>query len=383
MNQSFHERASLSIHTFFVLACIGMIGFSLYLTQHYFNIYFPDNLTSNALCDMGAFFNCDITTLSPLSNIKGIPISIFGAIMGVFGLGFYMVKTEEYAKNLNLLFTLNAIGCLVLFGYSLFFLGGLCPFCSLYYVCAFIASGILFKYKTPIGFSPKWGSLQLLTLALIGGLVLNNVQGKEKRILSLKKDLIKQYDELPNLGLPSFSSEFRTASATEEFAQAPIQITKFSDFQCPACKHLSETLTKVKRAYKGKINIQYFFYPLDMNCNPEMKRPMHEFACQAAYLATCLPQKFTELEHTFFENQNKINKKWLDNYAKKEGVEACYNAPETKEKVKKMLTAAAPFNVRSTPTFLLNGVKIEGGLPFNQLTILLDHILEKYNNGQK
>lgn len=161
------------------------------------------------------------------------------------------------------------------------------------------------------------------------------------------------------------------------FKDAPIRIVKFSDFECHACSMLSEILHKIAVQYKGKVAIDYFFYPLDHNCNPEMNRPMHQFACYAAYVAACSPDQFSEIENTLFSNQPKLSKDYVDQLAKKYGTTECMNKPETKEKVVSYVNQAKAFGVKSTPTFLLNGVKIEGVLPLDQLKILIDHILAK------
>ena len=103
-------------------------------------------------------------------------------------------------------------------------------------------------------------------------------------------------------------------------------------------------------------------------------------ACQAAYLAACLPQKFSQVEKDIFDNQEGLSQAWLEDYAKKENVSDCYQSPETKNKVTEYIGLATPFNIRSTPTLILNGVKIEGVLPYGQLKVLLDHLVNRADN---
>src|SRR5690606_8714908 len=106
-------------------------------------------------------------------------------------------------------------------------------------------------------------------------------------------------------------------------------------------------------------------------------RPLHPFACKAAYLAACLPDKFAEVEAKIFANQDGLSDSWLEDYAKKENVLDCYKSEDTKAKVTEYISRSAPFNIRSTPTVILNGVKIEGVLPYNQLKILLDELVSR------
>jgi protein-disulfide isomerase len=52
-------------------------------------------------------------------------------------------------------------------------------------------------------------------------------------------------------------------------------------------------------------------------------------------------------------------------------------APATKEKVQTLIKESTPFNIRSTPTMILNGVKIEGVLPRNQMMALIEGLLKR------
>jgi protein-disulfide isomerase len=133
----------------------------------------------------------------------------------------------------------------------------------------------------------------------------------------------------------------------------------------------------MEKRYKGDINIQYIFYPLDMSCNDAIKRPIMQYSCQAAYLATCLEKDFVKVHDDIFANQANLNSKWINNYAKKRGVEECLKDPKTKEKVVSVIELSRPFNVTSTPTMLINGAKIAGVIPPNQLFLLLDGVLGK------
>ena len=193
--------------------------------------------------------------------------------------------------------------------------------------------------------------------------------------------LIDQFKNLENLGKPKMDSPFRIASSSNEFTDSPIQLSIFSDFQCPACKALANMMHPIARKYKGKINIQYYYYPLDSACNSAVQRSIHPLACKAAYLATCLPDKWVQVHDEIFENQGSLSLDWVLKYAKKNDVVECTNDSKTKELVVKIIDEAKQFNVQSTPTMLLNGVKIEGALPLNQMYILMDELIKKAENN--
>lgn len=380
--RSFYLGQNFNMQVIGGIAAFAMVALSIYLTKHYFDVVYPSgNLTGSALCNINSFFNCDVATTSKASNILGVPISLLGLLMGLLVFSGFFFKSEGLEKTVHTLLYINAAGCTILFIFSLVALGGLCPACTLYYIFSFAALFAFIKTSDLKGFDlPSLAIFGLVYLAVFGITKANlpkNMDDPNEVPKAVRDGLIKQFNELQKMGLPEFDSEYLMASTGAPIKDAPVRITKFSDFECPACKMLSEILHKVAKKYEGKIAIQYFFYPLDNNCNPEMEGPMHQYACKAAYIAACKPEKFSELEAEFFANQDKLSTEWLPQVAEREGVTECAAKPETKEKVVKYINAAKKFKVKSTPTFLLNGVKIEGVLPQNQLEVLIKYILEK------
>ncbi len=376
--KSFYKEGSFNAQIILGAIAIAMIGVSIFLTNHYFGVKFPTNISeSSTLCNFNSFFNCDTTTNSPASNIAGVPISLFGALIGAFLMLGFVFKNEEIEGTNHLILLVNGAGCLLLFLYSIFALGGLCPMCTVYYILSWAALFIFHKNSSHRFVGLKTIAIYIAVTAVASGATWNTVNNKEKQITQIADSLLDQYWKLPNLGKPATDSEFRIASSAGKFDDAPLQLTFFSDFQCPACKALSDNSHAIARKYQGKINIQYMYYPLDHNCNPKMQRPLHTLACQAAYLATCLPSKFEKVHDDIFNNQSSLTMDWLTNYAKRENVLECVQSPETKKKVQEIIARAEPFNISSTPTMLVNGVKIEGVLPLNQLYIILDDILAK------
>ena len=363
-------------HAVIIAAGLAMIGLSLYLTNHYFNVYFPEDLgAGSGLCNINAFFNCDQATLSPFSNIMGVPISLFGLLIGIFLFTPYLFGAEKAEGTNFFILALNAVGCLFLFFYSLVALGSLCPMCTLYYLASWLAFWAYYRWtsaRTPHwGFLAGYGAIALLA----GGVFYSNVQQKFDQKEKMNESMVKQYKQMNNLGSPDMESPYKLAEV--KGSEAPIQMAVFSDFQCPACKALSRVTDQIEKRYSGQVEIQYFFYPLDHNCNPEMKRPLHDLACQAAYLATCLPEKFGPVHDEIFAHQEDLSLEWLKDYARDEGVLECMESSETKEKVQELISASKPFSVKSTPTMVINGVKVEGVFPLTNLAPIFEYLIEK------
>jgi protein-disulfide isomerase/uncharacterized membrane protein len=374
---SLYRDSSFTVKIMLGILAAIMVLLSIYLTQHYFQVKFPTEIGQGSLCDFSSFLNCDAATHSHASNIFGVPISVFGMMIGLFLFAGFIIPDERVEGTLFSLLALNLIGCVALFIYSLAALGSLCPFCTLYYLAsagAFFLFARFSKIRRP--HLVPLGTAGVLTL-IVSAVFYYNVQGRVQLNSTLAKDLIRQYDNLPVVGHPSVPSPFRLASATEAFEDAPLRITVFSDYQCPACRMLSDMTHDMARRYRGKINIEYMFFPLDHNCNPEITRPMNPFSCQGAYLSVCLPDKFDKVHDDIFANQSNLSMDWIRSYARREGVLECLAKEETKQEVMRIVAQAKDFSVNSTPSMLVNGVKIVGVLPPNQLYIILDELLKR------
>ena len=372
------HNASFNFHALLIFSALCMIGTSIYLTNHYFDTHYTVGFSGSGLCELNSFFSCDKVTSSGASNIFGIPISLFGILNGLLIFAGYIFTSKETESAISTYVLINGVLCGVLFLFSLIILGGLCPFCTFYYLASILALFVFYK-------NSSFGMPDIKSFFIVGaafliasGAMYGFVQGKEKEQSDLAKkesavglQMVKQYQALDNLGNPSKPSPFTLAQSEGGFDNAPIRLVIFSDFQCPACKMLSSVVDEIKEKYEGKVSIQYFFYPLDHNCNPEMKRPLHTLACQAAYLATCLPEKFGPVHDDIFKNQDNLTQQWLEDYAKKENVLECMKSQETKDKVVELINQSKPFNISSTPTMLLNGVKVEGVIPMNSSFLFL------------
>lgn len=378
MNRSLYRDGSFNLKLILGLLGTAMIVVSLYLTKHYYDVNFPTGIASGSLCDINSFLNCDASSTSIFSNIAGVPISLFGLLIGVIVMFGFLWKEDLVEGTTYYILCLNFIGCLVLLVYSLIALGSLCPFCTVYYLLSAAALFLFYKYSEVRMLSPMPLTIYAVVAALMSAGAIYSVKGDSEKDQKLAASLAQQYDSLRNLGEPDFTVPFTLKGKAEDFKNAKARVIVFSDFECPACKMLSDSLPALKKKYKDTdLNIQYFFYPLDNACNAKMERPLHRNACQAAYLSYCLPNDFKTVHDDIFRNQEKLSISWIKEYAAKRGVSECLNDPKTKEEVRKIVEAAEAFNVKSTPSMLLNGVKIEGVLPTKQFQMLIDHVISK------
>lgn len=201
--------------------------------------------------------------------------------------------------------------------------------------------------------------------------------GKQDVKNKLNTSIVQQFNKLANVGDPDQESPFKIHMATEKFADSPIRISVFSDFECPFCKVVSEQLPELIRRYPKQVSIQYFFFPLDGKCNSSVQTRMHPNACDAAALSACDEKKFAEVHDEIFANQGKLGQGELTNIAKRHGLDKCMADPENMNKIIASINQSTKYNLKSTPTIILNGRKIEGTIPSVQFFAIFEDILNK------
>jgi protein-disulfide isomerase len=158
-------------------------------------------------------------------------------------------------------------------------------------------------------------------------------------------------------------------------ADAPITLTEFSSLTCPHCASFHrEILPQIKKEYvdSGKVRLVYRDFPLD------------SLAYAGAMLARCVARDryFAFLETLFASQSNWARSKKpvddLEKLAKLAGLsktdfDACLDNQELLEGIRKeQERASAEHNIRSTPTFLVNGEKIEGAADFPAMKQVID-----------
>lgn len=150
-------------------------------------------------------------------------------------------------------------------------------------------------------------------------------------------------------------------------AKAPVTIIEYASMTCPHCaKFHTETLPKLKKKYidTGKVRLVFREFPFE------------PVGLQAAQLARCSgPRRFFGLLDVMFRSQNAwaTSPKPEEELAKmlrlagidQAGFAACLKDQVVLEQVlQARRDGARDFGVQSTPTFVINGKKVEGALPF-------------------
>lgn len=139
-------------------------------------------------------------------------------------------------------------------------------------------------------------------------------------------------------------------------ASASAFLVEFSDFQCPACKAFQPAIDIILEKYKDKIQFAYRHFPLDK----------HEHAVNAALTAEAAGEqgKFWDMGKLLFENQDRFSEALWKNWANDlslnlDEFESSFNSQKLKDKINRDRAYGDQIGVNATPTFYLNGKKLE------------------------
>ena len=214
------------------------------------------------------------------------------------------------------------------------------------------------------------GSIVLLVCAagFIGALIFAGPQFVNKYL----PDSVQPAEELPRS---------ITQSNTMGDPDAPVHIIEYVDFQCPHCLEFwreAEPQLIEEFVNTGKVFFEYRAYAI---IGPESI-----LAAEGAYCAGD-QNKFWEYHDTLFsnwsgENAGDFTKEKLISYAESiqldmGSFEECLSEEKHKQTVEQDRDQAGADGVHATPTFIINGEKVEGSQPYD----VLKHIIEEMLKG--
>jgi protein-disulfide isomerase len=168
---------------------------------------------------------------------------------------------------------------------------------------------------------------------------------------------------------------------------AKVTVVNYDDFECPFCSRMHETLFPgLFKEYGDRVLFIYKDYPLE---------EIHPWAVHAAVNANCLGAQnsdaYWDYADTLHGNQDAIKAKghdgWnaeLDRLAGAQGqrhhldaakLQACVKAQDEKA-VRASMSEAETVGVEATPTMFVNGQKLDGAVPPDEVRLALDQALK-------
>ena len=145
-------------------------------------------------------------------------------------------------------------------------------------------------------------------------------------------------------------------------ADSKVTLTEYVDFQCEGCLAYYPTVRTVKEAYKDTVRFEIKNFPISSSHK-------NALAAASAAQAAAKQSKFFEMHDTLFNNQKEWESsedrvKLFEGYAEAIGLNMDqyrkdYSSKETSAIVRADLKEVQALGGDGTPTFALNGKKIE------------------------
>src|SRR5213083_2719981 len=170
---------------------------------------------------------------------------------------------------------------------------------------------------------------------------------------------------------------------------AKVVAVNYDDFECPYCSRMHQTLfPQLLKEYGDRVTFIYKDYPLSQ---------IHPWAIHAAVDANCLASQNNDAYWDFADyihnNQGQVNSEKgaeaqfsaLDRMTLQQGqkrnldlpkLQSCIKAQQ-QDTVKASIKEAESLGVEATPTMFVNGEKVDGALPVNELRAVLDRALQQ------
>jgi protein-disulfide isomerase len=166
-----------------------------------------------------------------------------------------------------------------------------------------------------------------------------------------------------------FAVQPHSASPVLSEGAGSLVIVEFHDYQCPPCGKAFEEYTplirRLQHAYPGRVKYLVKDFPLDSKCNEQVKHTLHPLACEAAVAVRLARQhgiNAEALEKWLFSHQRELSDDALWKAAQRlSGIafsRAAYDAALAD--VLEDVRLAKSLGVQQTPTFFIDGVRLQG-----------------------
>jgi protein-disulfide isomerase len=166
--------------------------------------------------------------------------------------------------------------------------------------------------------------------------------------------------------------------------RARVAVVEFSDFGCPYCAHFAEeTYPQLAREFVATGAVRWRYVPFVMGMFPN--------GTEAARAAECAadqgPRAFDRMHQRLFEEQDAWKRaadpeRVFGAIAASAGLDAarfaaCYASDVPDRRIRASNALADQLGVRATPTFFVNGARVEGALPLEQFRAILLEALQR------
>lgn len=171
--------------------------------------------------------------------------------------------------------------------------------------------------------------------------------------------------------------------------RAPVVVVEFSDFGCPYCgKFALETYPALHREFVETGKVRWIYVPFVMGMFPN--------GAEAALASECAGdqgvEKFWAMHDALFDAQRAwksernpavvFNGLARDASLDVAAFESCYAQARPRARIAASNALADEAGVRATPTFFVQGQRVQGALPLETFRALLTEVVETVSGGE-
>jgi protein-disulfide isomerase len=366
-----------------VLLCAFGVAVSIELTR--IHVFVHTDPEYHSVCAMSEGVNCETVAVSPYSVFAGLPVSVWGiagyALMGALGLWAASRRRlhPSWPWGLLILLAIFSAGASAVLAFvSATRIDSLCLFCMGTYAinAALLALCIvaLSKARLRLG-TALAGDLRALFARPVLAAAL--IAAGAATLVALEAFVptywkTPGWDDLPPLASGTDGDGHHWIGARDP----ELTIVEFSDYECPHCRAAHKDVRLLAADQPDRIRLVHRHFPLDRACNPSLKRPFHERACELAEAAECaaLQGRFWEMNDALFSIQDTVKTKDVDpvDIAVRLGLDRselarCLERHETADRIEGDLRAARDRKLRGTPSFVIGEKAFMGRIPKREL----------------
>ena len=368
-----------------VFAFVGLGASTASAYTHYLLLSDP---TYVSFCDVNATVSCTAAYSSRFGAVWGIPVAIFGAIWFAFAALLSVAglsgpaPVRESAPGYLFAGSTLALAAVLYLGYASFFiLKTLCPLCLITYAAVlglFFVTGAATNYPMTSLPGRAVNDLKALVsspIAIVLALLFAGASATTLAFFPRESSTVLNVTPVIEQGAQGQQSELERFLTTAPRVPlviptggAKVLIVKFNDYQCPACGqsffNYKPILAKYEASNPGSIRVVMKDFPLSPKCNPNLTQELHPAACEAAVAVRLarLQNRGEAMEEWLYSNQKGMTPASVKQAAKDVGQVPDFDAKyaATLEQVKGDIAMAKQLNVNQTPTFFINGIKVDG-----------------------
>ena len=389
------------------MAALALAGVAAAAVSTYVHAQIVSDPAHVSFCDINARVSCTQVYQSRYGSVAGIPVALGGVVWfaGVLLLVLASARgpaaSRENVDGYLLVWSTVGLAVAMYMAYASFFvLQTVCLLCLVVYVAVvgiFVLAGS--ASATPLARLPAATAADISRLvrrpvglaltiayavAAVGGAawfiradrapaLLASAAGESGESGAAPATPADQQNEFerywraqPRVDLPLPASAARPDVA--------VIVVKFNDYQCPACANTERIyapiFAKYASSHPGAVAQVTLDFPLDPECNNETPNGQHDSACEAAVavrLAGAVsPEARERMAQWLYANQAAFERDAIvEALGDIAGVDAArFDASYAAEieQVRLDIATGAELPVEATPTYVINGVLLRGGL---------------------